>query len=439
MKKLLLFFLCFAALNAKPQNITNQIDSLFNYCQYQFNFNGVVLAAQKNHIIYERAFGKANVEWNVNHTMESKFRLGSLSKQFTAFIILQLCLQGKLSLNDNIHQYVRGFADAGKPQITIQNLLTHTSGLADYTNLKNFNERLLYPADSIIKMIQQAPAVFSPSKRFGYCNSNYFLLAQIAERITGKTFETLLNDTILHLAGMKDSGEAYNDVLLDKMAYAYLIDGRGIVNAPWLEMKNTKGGGSMYSTAGDLFKWSVFFQGELSKNKFLKSAIQPYHLSGGEQTIYSSGWCLFPNLLLHTGHINGFANIMAIDTSQQQTIIVLTNSDYKQLLVTLFCMRDIIQENAHALNWMGHNALTNIAEYAGTYAIGDFAVEIKSEDPDLAVYFPGGKEILRSFIKDEFFFINREHLIKFNRDKSDRIVSLSSFQDYEWTELKKIK
>src|SRR5450631_3091308 len=117
---------------------TASADSLMQYCRSNFRFNGVVLAARGNKVVYRKAFGKSNEEKQIDNRMDTRFRLGSMSKQFTAFIVLQLAEDGKLSLDDPLSKYVPAFDQPGKRGIRIRNLLTHTSGLADYTNMKEF-------------------------------------------------------------------------------------------------------------------------------------------------------------------------------------------------------------------------------------------------------------------------------------------------------------
>ena len=138
MKKIYFSFLpVFFALHVIAQQAT-AITNFMQYCQANFRFNGVVLIAEKDKILYKHAFGKANEETGENNSLATKFRLGSISKQFTAFIVLQLIEQRKLSLDDHLAKYITAFNQPDKQNITIRNLLTHTSGLADYTNFKRF-------------------------------------------------------------------------------------------------------------------------------------------------------------------------------------------------------------------------------------------------------------------------------------------------------------
>ena len=145
------------------------------YCQSNFRFNGVVLIADSNDILYEQGFGKANERTSKDNEPNTKFRLGSISKQFTALIVLQLIDQGKLSFNDCLEKYISAFDQLDKQNITIRNLLTHTSGLIDFTTLTNFNDKVYYGKDNIVKMIAAASLSFPPSSAYAYSNSNYYL------------------------------------------------------------------------------------------------------------------------------------------------------------------------------------------------------------------------------------------------------------------------
>jgi CubicO group peptidase (beta-lactamase class C family) len=430
---LLIFnFFCFHGI---AQN-TPSIDSLMQYCHSAYRFNGVVMVANENKIIYQQAFGKANEQNDHNNQIDTKFRLGSLSKQFTAFIILKLIEKGFLSFNDHVGKFVKAFDQLDKRSITIRNLLTHTSGLADYTNLKTFNKQIYYKKDSIINMIAGAPVSFTPSSAFSYCNSNYFLLAVIIEKVTGKNFKDVLNEMVFKKAGMQNSGEDANDIVKNE-ATGHFYKKDSAVAAPYIEMKNTEGGGGMYSTAEDLLKWSLFFQRELAKDTLLKTAILPFSFPGGSQSIYSCGWCMMPGFIFHTGHINGFANLLAIDTVLHRTIMLLSNHDYKQLYITMQSVQHILQNKATAINCINNTPGNNLADYNGAYSIGDLTVNMKDTSNYLEGNAFGERKLLRWYNNDEFFFLNEEGIVKFERDKRGKVVALRSFQDYNWVELKK--
>ncbi len=431
------FFAGILQLQSTAQSIM-AIDSFMKYCQSQLRFDGVVLLADRNKIVYERAFGKANRGTNLNNTPATKFRFGSISKQFTAWIVLQFVENKKLSLNDPVATFIRGFDQPSTHDIRILNLLTHTSGLVDYTSLKGFNNRLLYKQDSIIHMIESAPLLFTPSSSYSYSNSNYYLLAVIIEKITGKKFGDVLDKMLLEKAAMFDSGEE-DGRLIKGEATGYLYRDGEAHPAPFIEMKNTTGGGGMYGTASDLLRWSLFFQRFLQGDSVLKDAIRPYSLVDGSKTIYSCGWALMPNVIFHTGHINGFAGLIAIDTLHHQTIILLSNDDYRQLYITMESLRKMLQNDPLADSWTKSRGLNELSDYRGIYRKGDITVTIKDTLDCIEGTVLGQKQFLRPFDKDEFYFLDLEGIVKFERGPLGDVVALDSFQNYSWITFQKVE
>jgi len=435
MKKCILAVLFFFAANVSAQTINTRLDSLFNYCHKQLFFNGTVLIADSGQIIFEKAFGNANEENKVPNKTNTRFRLGSVSKQFTAYIIMKLVSEGKLSVDSPAFSYL-GHYEKKLRSITIKNLLTHTSGLRDYTSLNTFDDTKLYAHNTILQKIIDEPSLFPSGSNYRYSNSNFFVLALIAEKVSGKNFETVLSDIILDKAGMNNSGEDNGDPALDRnMALGYVKNLNKLIPGNPIEMRNTVGGGGMYSTANDLYKWSQFFQNELSSNTTLKKFMYRYRNQAADG-YYSCGWFVNGEHLFHEGHINGFANLISIDTVRKQTIIILSNSDFKYLFINMMSAQRIMTGDPDALRWTDNKPI-NYKDYLGKYQVANLTAEIKEEKGRLVAYGPTGRLTLRSFGKDGFFFINREGFIVFKRDAGSNVVSLSSFEDYEWVELKK--
>jgi CubicO group peptidase (beta-lactamase class C family) len=435
LKKIVHFLIAVLSCLAATAQDKASIDTLMQYCHTTLRFNGIVLVASGDNVFYKRAFGKANEENKTENKIDTKFRLGSLSKQFTAFAVLQLVEKRGLSLNDRVSTYISILSKTGKGDITVGDLLRHTSGLMDYTQLKKFDDQMYYRKDSIARMIAAAPLLFKPGTAYSYSNSNYFLLGLLIEKLTGKNFKDVLNEMVLKKAGMQQSGEDVGKVLPNG-ARGYVYRGDSAFPAPYIEMKNTEGGGGMYSTAEDLFKWSVFFQRSLAKDTLLKNMIHPSLLPDGIENLYSCGWCCMPGFIFHTGHINGFANLLAIDTIHHQTIILLTNHDYKQLYITMESLRDLLENKITANNWMT-NKSPDLKKYNGNYSIGGLTVHIQDSLDYLEGTAFGETHLLRWHNEDEFFFVDQEGTIYFEKDDRGKIVGLKSFQDYSWVSLKK--
>ncbi len=144
-------------------------------------------------------------------------------------------------------------------------------------------------------------------------------------------------------------------------------------------------------------------------------------------------------MLYHTGHINGFANLIAIDTALSHTIILLTNTNYRQLYISFQTIRRTLIGETRPTNWTLPPDASLLNDYAGTYFMEGMRVEIRPQYPDLTGSLAGQIYLLKKFLKDEFFFKDQEGLIRFNRDSAGNVISLSSLEDYKWVELKKIK
>src|SRR5436190_9072199 len=439
MKRAFLFFLmiCFRQL-LLGQSLTLKLDSVLHRMHNQYSFDGVVLVAHNSLPLYKKAFGWANRDWNVANTIDTKFRLGSVSKQFIRFIIHILTNAVKMKLDDNVDKYLPEFNSGDKKNITIQNLLTHTSGIFDYTDIPGFNSMVLYPKDSLVKMMASQKSTFQPSIKYGYSNSNFYLLVIIAEKISGEKFEDILKKIILTPARMKNSGLEHKKNILPKRASPYTHDKSEVINGEYIEMDNVAGG--IYSTAEDLLLWSLFVQQQFAKSQFLKSAIKPFQLADGTISIYSCGWCLLPEKIMHQGHINGFANHISIDTVNHYTVIILSNNDFKELYVTGEIITSILHGNTDAINSLTQKmSQRQLKDYEGEYVKGKDTVFNKIENGELISYYNNQSLRWKPFAKDEFFCEAFEGNIFFQRDHKNEIISVRNFEDYNWVEYKKVK
>jgi len=195
-----LFLFTFATTFA--QDKSKQIDELLSkYNQYD-QFNGSALVAENGKVILKKGYGSANMEWNIPNQPDTKFRLGSITKQFTALLIVKLAEEGKIKLDVPITTYLPDYPKENGDKITINNLLTHTSGIPNYTSAPNFLKEKAknpYSPADFVKTFSSLPLEFKPGEKFAYSNSGYFLLGYIIEKITGKTYEQYLQEIILRL------------------------------------------------------------------------------------------------------------------------------------------------------------------------------------------------------------------------------------------------
>ncbi|MBK6282171.1 MAG: serine hydrolase [Draconibacterium sp.] len=320
------------------QTKTEQLDELLNLYTEYGQFNGSVLVSEKGEVIYKRGFGMANMEWDIPNQSNTKHRLGSITKQFTAMLILQLVEQGKLKLDVPIVTYLPDYPKPNGEKITIHHLLTHTSGIPNYTSFPNFfkNEsRNPYSPEDFVKVFADSTLDFTPGEKFSYSNSGYFLLGVIIEKVTGKSYEEVLQENILIPLKMKDTGYDHHKVILKNRATGYERSGSSYINANYLDMSIPYAAGSMYSTVEDLYLWDqALYSEQILPKKYTDLLFTPYIPAFGSH--YGYGWVIGKapigktndslNVTNHGGGINGFNTIITRVPSDKNLIVLLNNT-----------------------------------------------------------------------------------------------------------------
>jgi CubicO group peptidase (beta-lactamase class C family) len=286
---------------------------------------GAALVARGDKVLFTHACGYANVEWQVPNTPQSVFRIGSVSKQFTAAAILLLEERGKLSVSDPVRKHVFEVPDSWK-DITIHHLLTHTSGIFSITSLPGFHDIKIRPLrpQQAIRDVFDRPLEFAPGTQYKYSNSGYLLLAVIIERASGQTYEQFLEQHIFKPLAMADTGSESTPRLVPRRASGYVPSPLGPMNAPYINMNVPIGGGSLYSTVEDLHRWNLgLFGGKLLSAASLKKMTTPvlsnyaYGIVAGRQGDR--------RLFTHDGGIEGFNASLAYYPESQVTVVVLSN------------------------------------------------------------------------------------------------------------------
>ena len=288
-------------------------------------FIGSVLVSKDGKVLYRKAFGFAQAEWEIPNTPETKFRIGSITKQFTAVAILRLVEQGKLKLDDPIKKHYPT-APATWEAVTIHHLLNHTSGIPSYTGQAGFLEKSALPAKpaDIIKPIQTLPLEFAPGTKFVYNNSGYLLLGLILESLTGQPYAEYLRQTIFEPLGMKDTGADVSSAILKNRAAGYVSAGKEIRNAHYTDMAWPFAAGVLYSTVDDLLKWDqALYTDRLLSNSSKEKLFQP---GLGN---YAYGWQTLKlgthPVVDHGGGIQGFNTHIARVLDEHVATIVLAN------------------------------------------------------------------------------------------------------------------
>ena len=304
------------------------------------SFSGTVLVSDHDKVIFKKGYGLANREWNVPNTPDVKFRLGSITKQFTSMLIVQQVAKGSIKLDGHLSDYLHYYRQDTGSKVTVSQLLSHTSGIPSYTDDAKFFpdvSRNYYTVEDFVKKYCSGDLQFEPGTKFHYDNSGYFLLGAILERVTGKTYEALLKENILLPLGMKDTGYDHYADVLPKRASGYQQDFAEVENAPYLDMSLPYAAGSLYSTVEDVYKWDQ----ALCTDKLLPNELKQKLFTPNLEN-YGFGWGIliptlgFPNagetVLMHGGAIFGFQSVIERIPKHNELIVLLDNTDSHNLL-----------------------------------------------------------------------------------------------------------
>jgi CubicO group peptidase (beta-lactamase class C family) len=267
--RLLLFAVLGGWLSSYPvfgQNVVDSIDEYLTRWELSGRFNGSVLVAEQNEVFFKKGFGYANLEHKIPNRSDTRFNIGSISKQFTTVLAFLLIEEGKLKLDGPISEYLPDYRQDIGNKITIDHLLQHTSGipcyLRDYERQEDDDFRLpfpewkRFPRGAFIEDFLSGDLQFEPGSRYRYSNTNFFLLYVIIEAVTEKSFETNLEDKIFGPLGMKKSGLIDDYKIIEDRATGYNKTPAGYLKAKYVYAPNTYGAGSLFSTVEDLFIWN---------------------------------------------------------------------------------------------------------------------------------------------------------------------------------------
>lgn len=319
-----LIILLFPILMFGQKNVSSR---LAKYVQAQVevnNFSGTVLVSKGGRILLKKAYGLADYEWNIKNTVDTKFQLASVTKQFTAAAILLLVEKGKLSLDDKLSKFLPDYPKADS--VTIHMLLSHTSGLA-----MGFKEIAIssMDKDSAYSQIKKIPYEFSPGTKSGYSNIGYYVLAKIIEKVSGEKYATFLKKNIFEKAGMNNTGVSNNESIVEKKAKAYCHTENGLIHNPYINWEINVGHDGVYSTVEDLALWdhALYGTGILSA-QMKKLMFKPY-----DDENWGYGFIINPfynhghQLIAHDGGFFGTMTSFNRFTDDNLFVTVLSNNE----------------------------------------------------------------------------------------------------------------
>lgn len=405
-----------ATKDAAAQPLAAKLDALFK-SQYQADEPGAtVIVVKDGKTLLRRAYGAADIDAKVPLTPGTVLRLGSITKQFTAVAILMLADAGKLAINDPITRFFPDYPTQGKV-ITVEQLLTHTSGIASYTGKPDYGVNMAkdFTVAQMIDGFKNDPLEFEPGTKFAYNNSGYFLLGAIIEKVSGMTYASFLEQRIFTPLGMKDTAFEGFERSQAPRAAGYSAREKGFGPTEALSMTQPYAAGSLVSTVDDLARWdAAIASGKLLKPASWKRAFTPYTLSPGKSTGYGYGWGVGTlqgaPVVDHGGGINGFRTFALRLPEQKVFVAVLSNADSGN------ANPEVLAKKAAALAigkpFSEHKAIAldakTLEAYAGVYQTDDedkrsFTVR----DGQLFMQRGSGRQVpLKAFSQSGFFIPN---------------------------------
>jgi CubicO group peptidase (beta-lactamase class C family) len=397
-----------------------------------------VLVAREGKIVFQGGFGFADIEKKSPITPETKFRIGSISKQFTAAAVLRLAEQGKLSLDDSLDKYFPDFPHAG--EVKLRHLLTHTSGLHSYTDKPDFIGRVKEPIEParLIEWFQRDPPDFAPGKGFHYNNSAYFLLGEIVAKVSGKSFADHLQETIFEPLGMKDTGIYVNSAPPAGMANGYSFANEKLEPGLDWDMSWAGGAGALYSTVGDLFRWNeALFGGRVLNETSFQGATTPVELPATVDGMnYGYGLMMLRVKRLpaigHGGGLNGWSTYLLRFPEQRCTVVVLTNAlpqppKLSPSAIANALAEQLLAEEIKKLPPLAEDKSIDpktFADYVGRFDYKSAIMTVTVEEDALFAQITGQpKNRIFPKAKDAFFWKDADAEVLFLRDDNGQVTA----------------
>ncbi|MBS1757073.1 MAG: beta-lactamase family protein [Bacteroidetes bacterium] len=388
----LLFLTSSYGQNKQEKKLSKSLDELIPKRLTEIAPGCVVLIVKGDKVVYKKAFGTANTELNISMQPNMLFRTGSMGKQYTAIAVLQLVEEGKINLQDSIQKYIKDFPSKGYT-ITIENLLTNTSGIKDYlSEISNpTKQKESYTPKDGVDYIKDEPLNFKPGSEYQYSNSNYYLLGYIIETVTGKTFEDYLKENVLDKAGLKNTFYIHPEKTIPDMPQGYSkFDGK-IEKATLQEVTIMYSAGALISNADDIYQWhQALYNQQLVKKETLDKATTPFKFDDGAFSQYAYGWFVKnidgSKTIEHSGSTDGFQSDEIYLPNENVFIVTLFNcyeADMDWQLLTNDIARLVIGKPL--------NNEVKVSEDILKSYIGTYEVNVNNINHKLIVTFADGR------------------------------------------------
>jgi CubicO group peptidase (beta-lactamase class C family) len=445
MKKILIIVvaLCIVHLNFAQE--TDKLDALINAYAKMYKFNGAALVAKNGVILLNKGYGYRNAADKITNTEQTVFQLGSVTKQFTSAIILKLQQEKKLSVSDKLSKYFPGYPKGDS--ITIEQLLTHTSGIFNYTNDGNFMTNEIAKSASrekIIALFKDKPLDFSPGASWNYSNSGYSLLGYIIEDVTKTPYEQVVRKYIFTPLQMTHSGFDFTHLKSNEKATGYLkLNDKEMVPSPIVDSTVAFSAGAIYSTTGDLYLWHKALQ----QNKILSKEQQEKAYTPIKNR-YGYGWSIDSvegkRRVSHGGGIHGFVTNISRVPEDDICIVLLSNTSdpaiseiAKSIFAILYDKEYSLPKERIAIKLPEEK----LKEYEGEYEIRkDLHVIISLKDGELVAAPTGQRTDILYVEKEDLLFAKSADIqLAFTRNDKKEIDGFILHQNGAKIPCKKIK
>ncbi len=417
-------------------NIAGVMDTLIKEVFKENEPGAAVLVAKDGKPVFRKSYGMASLELGIAIEPHMVFRLGSITKQFTAVAILMLYEQGKLDLDDEITQYLPDYPTHAH-RITIYHLLNHTSGIKSYTNMLEWMQvmRKDMSVDELIDIFKNQPMEFAPGEKWNYNNSAYILLGAIIEKVSGMTYAAFLQENIFDPLGMTHSYYDMPGPIIPGRVSGYKVTADGFKNADYLSMTQPYAGGSLASNVDDILLWDEALYGEkLLNQETLQKAWTSGMLNNGDTLRYGFGWTVTEfdgaHIIAHAGGVNGFRTDGLRLPEEHVYVIILTNIEraYPDLLAYKLAAL------AAGKSYTDPKSVTIPVEvqkkYAAIYTVAglNFDVTIDFRRDKLICQLPVSSQQnaeLKPLSETEFFISDSPYRLAFKLDSTGAVTELT--------------
>lgn len=354
--KIYLFFIVLSSLSfgANAQTTSSKVQKILENAYAKGEFSGVVLAARGDQILFRGAVGEANREWKIPNSISTKFRICSVTKQFTAMLVMQLVEAGKINLDKSVADYLPDFRRDTASRIKIRSLLNSASGLPVFPDEFYVSEDAKTAnATFVIGKYLQGDLSFEPGEKFNYNNGDFVILGAIIERVSGKSYEQNLREKILQPLGMKNSGLLKNETVVENLARGYSFKDGKFTNESFVQIQNFGAAGVMYSTVEDLLLWDkALLSDKLLSKRFTDEMFTPSEKLGfvalGSWRYKLKLGAAEKTIVERQGYINGFCALNLIVPDENIAVIFLSNAETQTLFQT-YASRGLSFEILNAL------------------------------------------------------------------------------------------